>query len=343
MARLTIEVKSQMTTLQLRLLLPKSLASAGWDIVKGRRDVEGILFDDEDPPESLHPALRAVDGVALGHTHFGQAEINAAPRLRVVGRIGVGYDNVDVPALTRRGIPLMMTDTANSVSVAEHTLAFMLALAKKVVEMDAMVHDGHWHERLMRGHIDLFGKTVLIIGFGRIGARTASRCVAMEMRVLVYDTMVLPEMIRAAGCEPIADMDDGIAQADFVCILCPRTSTTTNLFNAPRLARMKRTAFLINTARGGMVDEVALYDALSSGKLAGAALDVFDKEPLPLDSPLLKLPNFLAAPHVAGLTREAAARMAEVTVRNILSVLDGQPNCEMMLNREVLRCAAPGN
>jgi len=216
----------------------------------------------------------------------------------------------------------------------------MLALAKKIVEMDAMVRSGDWHERLMRGHIDLFGKTVLIIGFGRIGARTASRCVAMEMRVLVYDRMVSPEMIRAAGCEPIADMDDGSAQADFVCILCPKTKATTNLFNSSRLAQMKSTAFLINTARGGMLDEAALYDALSSGKLAGAALDVFDEEPLPLDSPLLKLPNFLAAPHVAGLTREAAARMAEVTVRNILGVLDGQPNCELMLNREVLRSAA---
>ena len=148
-------------------------------------------------------------------------------------------------------------------------------------------------------------------------------------------------MIRAAGCEPITDMDDGIAQADFVCILCPKTKATANLFNSSRLAQMKSTAFLINTARGGMLDEAALYDALSSGKLAGAALDVFDEEPLPLDSPLLKLPNFLAAPHVAGLTREAAARMAEVTVRNILSVLDGQPNWELVLNREVLRSAAP--
>jgi len=324
-----------------RLLLPKSLASAGWEIVKSRPDVEGMLFDDEEPPESLHSALREVDGVALGHTHFGQAEIDAAPRLRVVGRIGVGYDSVDVQALTRRRIPLMMTDTANSVSVAEHTVAFMLALAKKIVEMNEMVRSGDWHERLMRGHIDLFGKTVLIIGFGRIGARTASRCVAMEMRVLVYDAMVSPEVIYAAGCEPIADMDDGIGQADFVCILCPKTEATTNLFDAPRLAKMKSTAFLINTARGGMVDEAALYDALSPGKLAGAALDVFDEEPLPLDSPLLELPNFLAAPHVAGLTREAAARMAEVTVRNILSVLDGKPNYALMLNKEALEVGVP--
>ncbi len=234
--------------------------------MKKRGDVEGILFDDEDPPESLHPLLHDVDGLALGHTHFGQAEVDAAARLRVVGRIGVGYDSVDVRALTHRGIPLMMTDTANSVSVAEHTLAFMLALAKKVVEMDAMVRDGRWHERLMRGHTDLFGKTVLIIGFGRIGARTASRCVAMEMRVLIHDTMVAPETIRAAGCEPVADMNDGIAQADFVCILCPKTEATTNLFDAPRLALMKSTAFLINTARGGMVDEKAL---MTRFRLAG--------------------------------------------------------------------------
>ena len=324
----------------MRLLLPKSLASAGWDVLKSRRDVEGILFDDEDPPESLHGLLHEVDGVALGHTHFGQAEIYAARRLRVVGRIGVGYDSVDVAALTRRGIPLMMTDTANSVSVAEHTVAFMLALAKKIIEMDAMVRGGDWSERLTRGHTDLFGKTVLIIGFGRIGARTASRCVAMEMRVLIYDTAVPSEQIRAAGCESVTDMDDGIAQSDFVCILCPKTEATANLFNAKRLARMKKTAFLINTARGGMVDEVALSDALSSGKLAGAAMDVFDTEPLPLESPLLKLPNFLAAPHVAGLTMEAAARMGEVTVRNILSVLDGKPNYDLMLNREALRSGA---
>ena len=241
---------------QLRVLLPESLAKAGWDVLKSRRDVEGILFDDEAPPASLHPTLRSVDGVALGHT-------------------------------------------------------------------------------------DLAGKTVLIIGFGRIGARTASRCLAMDMRVLVYDAMLPSETIRAAGCEPASDMASGIAQADFVCILCPKTTETTNLFDAERLATMKRTAFLINTARGGMVDEAALYQALSSGKLAGAALDVFDTEPLPPDSPLLKLPNFLAAPHVSGLTLEAAARMAEVNVSNILGVLDGKPNSELMLNREALRSAAP--
>jgi D-3-phosphoglycerate dehydrogenase / 2-oxoglutarate reductase len=324
---------------RLCLLLPQSLSQAGWDIVRQRTDVEGILFDDEDPPENLHSALREADGIVLGHTHFGQAEIDAATRLRVVGRIGVGYDAVDVDALTRRGIPLMMTDTENSVSVAEHTLAFMLALSKKIIEMDLMVRKGEWHLRLTRGHTDLFGKTVLIIGFGRIGARTASRCVAMEMRVLVYDTTVSPSTIRDAACEPIGDLDAGLALADFVCILCPKTKETTNLFNAPRLARMKNTAFLINPARGGMVDEPALYDALSSGKLAGAALDVFENEPVSLEHPLLRLPNFLAAPHVAGLTSEAQARMGQTAVRNVLGVLDGQPNYRLMLNRQAVQVA----
>jgi D-3-phosphoglycerate dehydrogenase len=197
------------------------------------------------------------------------------------------------------------------------------------------VRDGHWHERLTRGHADLFGKSVLIIGFGRIGMRTASRCLAMEMQVLVYDPVVAPQNIRASGCEPVDKLDAGVPRADFVCILCPKTKETTNLFDAARLARMKLGAYLINTARGGMVDEAALYGALASGRLAGAAFDVFEQEPPASDNPLLRLPNFVAAPHVAGLTREAAARMAEVTVRNILSVLDGQPNRALVLNKEV--------
>jgi D-3-phosphoglycerate dehydrogenase len=319
-----------------RLLIPQSMAGAGWALINGRDDVDGIVFDDEEPPEHLHPILRDADGVALGHTMFTSAEIDAAPRLRVVGRIGVGYDSVDVAALTRRRIPLMVTSTSNSVTVAEHTVGFMMVLAKKMIEMNAMVRDGRWHDRLSLGPTDVYGKTVLIIGFGRIGTRTASRCLAMEMTVLVYDTSVDDATIRAAGCVPLPNLDEGLPQADFVCILCPKTKETTNLFDAPRLARMKRTAFLINTARGGMVDEVALYAALAGGLIAGAALDVFDTEPPPLDHPLLTLPSFVAAPHLAGITLEAAARMAEVTVNNILSVLDGRPNRELMLNEEVL-------
>jgi D-3-phosphoglycerate dehydrogenase len=311
------------------------MSPAGWALTKARPDIDAIEFDDEESVDTFRSRLRDAAGVVLGHTHFGKPEIEAAPKLEVVGRIGVGFDTVDVAALTARRIPLMMTDTENSVSVAEHMLAFMLALAKKTIEMDAMIRQGQWHERLNRGHVDLCEKTALIIGFGRIGSRTASRCRAMEMKTLVHDIGVAPAMIEKAGCVPAADLDEAVGQADFICILCPKTPATTNLFDRARIARMKPTAFLINGARGGMVDEGALYDALAVKKIAGAAFDVFDQEPVAADHPLLTLPGFIGSPHVAGLTIEAAARMAETSVANVLGVLDGKPNLSLMLNREI--------
>jgi D-3-phosphoglycerate dehydrogenase / 2-oxoglutarate reductase len=319
-----------------RVLIPRSMSPAGWALLEARPDIDALEFDDEEPADIFRSRLRDAAGIVLGHTHFGKQEIEAAPKLEVVGRIGVGFDTVDVAALTSRRIPLMMTDTENSVSVAEHMLAFMLALAKKTIEMDAMIRQGQWHERLNRGHVDLYGKTALIIGFGRIGSRTASRCLAMEMKTLVYDTGVAPATIESAGCTPAANLDEAVGEADFICILCPKTPATTNLFDRARIARMKRTAFLINGARGGMVDECALYDALAAKEIAGAAFDVFDQEPVLADHPLLKLSNFIGAPHVAGLTIEAAARMAETTVANVLGVIDGKPNLSLLLNREVL-------
>ncbi len=147
---------------------------------------------------------------------------------------------------------------------------------------------------------DLFGKTVLIVGFGRIGTRTAKRCLAMEMNVLVYDPYKSAAEIKAAGCEPVADLDAALPHADFVSIHCPKTPETVGMFNAARLKRMKPTAYLINTARGGIIDEPALYDALVSGKLAGAGLDVFEQEPPPVGHSLFELPNVIMAPHVAG-------------------------------------------
>jgi D-3-phosphoglycerate dehydrogenase / 2-oxoglutarate reductase len=158
----------------------------------------------------------------------------------------------------------------------------------------------------------------------------------MEMNVLVYDPYRYSETIRGMGYEPVGDLDEAVARADFITIHCPKTQETVGLFNAARLARMKPTAFLVNTARGGIVDEKALHDALSRNQIAGAALDVFDQEPTPADNPLLKLKNFIAAPHVAGVTREAVDRMAIVTAQNLLSVLDGKPNRENVVNKEVL-------
>jgi D-3-phosphoglycerate dehydrogenase len=319
-----------------KLLLPTTMAKAGWAIVEAREDVEGVPFAPGLPRGEFHQLLEDIAGIALGVQPFSDPELDAAPNLEVVSRIGVGYDAVDVPALTRRSVPLMIGGTANSVSVAEAGVFLAMSLARRGATMDAMVKEGRWADRYKELPVDLAGKTVLIVGFGKIGTRSARRFAAMETNVLVYDPYMYSETIRGSGYEPVQDLDEGIARADFITIHCPKTAETTGLFNAARLAGMKRSAFLVNTARGGIVDEKALYDALSQNRIAGAALDVFEQEPTPQDNPLLTLKNFIAAPHVAGVTREAVERMAVVAVQNILSVIDGKPNRENVINREVL-------
>jgi len=211
----------------------------------------------------------------------------------------------------------------------------MLTLAKRAVEMHALVKQGQWGARLGKLPFDLYGKTVLIIGFGRIGSRTAKRCQAMEMNVQVYDPYKPAADIKAAGCEPVADLDAALPRADFVSIHCPKTPETVGMFNSARFAKMKPSAYIINTARGGIIDEKALHAALTAGKLAGAGIDVFDTEPTPADNPLLKLPNTIVSAHMAGVTVESMDRMAITTVKNILSVLDGTPAKENAVNKEV--------
>jgi D-3-phosphoglycerate dehydrogenase len=164
----------------------------------------------------------------------------------------------------------------------------------------------------------------LIIGFGRIGIRLAKGCLAMGMTVTVYAPLVSKTAISAIGCEVEYDLDIGLSKSDFICVLCPKNERTLNLMNADRLKHMKRSAFLINTARGGIVDENALYDALSTNAIAGAAFDVFAEEPVSLENPLLSLDNFIAAPHLAGTTIEAKSRMALVAVQGVLDALDGK-------------------
>jgi D-3-phosphoglycerate dehydrogenase len=322
-----------------KLLVAESMAPAGWALFTERGDIDAVRF----PAPITTPDFRAlleqhapVHGVALGVTPFAATEISLAKELQVAARIGVGYDAVDVPALTAKRIPLMVAGTANSPSVAEQAMFMMMALAKRGAELHALVQNGGWSKRLTTLPFDLYGKTILIVGFGRIGTRSAKRCLAMEMNVLVYDPYVPDAEIKAAGCEPVKDLDAALPRADFVSIHCPKTPETVAMFNGARLALMKPTAYLVNTARGGIIDEPALHAALTSGKLAGAGLDVFDLEPTPLDNPLLKLPNVISAPHMAGLTRESLDRMGVQTARNIISVLDGNPIRENVINKEVL-------
>jgi D-3-phosphoglycerate dehydrogenase len=328
-----------MATNKKKIFITESFSQAGRVLLGERDDIEMVEFSNMISAGDFQAKLREhapVHGVALGATRFGQTELEASGDMKVVTRIGVGFDAVDVPALSKRKVPLMVAGTANSPSVAEHALFMMLTLAKRATEMHSIVRDNKWAARLGALPYDLFGKTVLIVGFGRIGTRTAKRCLAMEMSVLVYDPYKPATEIRAAGCEPVTDLDAALPRADFVSIHCPKNPETVGMFNAARLKRMKVTAYLINTARGGLVDEPALYEALVSGKLAGAGLDVFEQEPPPAGHSLLNLPNVIMAPHVAGVTREAVDRMSEQTARNILSALDGQPIRQNVINQDVL-------
>jgi D-3-phosphoglycerate dehydrogenase len=323
-----------------KLLLTQSMSQSGRDLLLERGDIEIVDFPNTIAAADFVALLQReapVNGVALGGTPFGKPELEAASAMLVVARIGVGFDAVDVAALTARNVPLMVAGAANSPSVAEQAMFMMMALAKRGAELNAMVQKGSWNDRLRTVPFDLFGKTVLIVGFGRIGTRSAKRCQAMEMQVLVYDPYLPAAEIVAAGCEPVAELDAALPRADFISIHCPKTAETVGMFNAARLARLKPTAYLVNTARGGIIDERALHQALATGKLAGAGLDVFEQEPTPASNPLLQLANVISAPHMAGVTRESLDRMGLETARNILSALDGHPIRNNVINKEVLK------
>jgi len=318
-----------------KVLIPNTMAKAGWEVIAGRDDIEAVAYEPYIAMPDFQKILADTDGVILSLTPLKAPGIAVAPRLRVASRIGVGFDAVEVPALTARGIPLMTVGTANSVSVAEHAIFMMYALAKQVMAQDKLVRDNKWKERWSAMPVDLAERTLLVIGFGRIGTRTAKRCAAMDMPVLVYDPYVPAATIKAAGYEPVTDLDAAVARADVVTIHCPKNPETIGMFNAARLARMKPTAMIINTARGGLIDEAALAAAMKNGKLAGAGIDVFDKEPPAEDNPVFGLPNTIVSAHMAGVTLEAMDRMAIVAVKNVLSVLDGTPNKDNAVNKEV--------
>jgi D-3-phosphoglycerate dehydrogenase / 2-oxoglutarate reductase len=318
-----------------KVLVPHTMGKEGTELLRARDDIEMEIYSATISQAELLPILSDAAGIALSGTPYKQAEMDASPAMQVVARIGVGYDAVEVPALTMRRVPLMVAGTANSTSVAEHAFHLMMALAKRSTALDGMVRKGTWADRHGGLPMELSGKTALIVGFGRIGTRSARRCQGFDMNVLIYDPYVPAEKITEAGCERITDLDAALSRADFVSIHCPKNTETVGMFNAARFARMKRGAFIVNTARGGIIDELAQHAALSSGHLAGAGLDVFDMEPTPVNNTLLQLDTVITSPHMAGVTTESVAGMARVTAENILSVLDGNPNRNNAINPEV--------
>ena len=303
-----------------RILVADSVAAEGIELMKKMADVDvatGLS------PEEL--VARIADYSALvvrSETKVTRVVLEAATNLVVVGRAGVGVDNIDLEAATERGVLVVNAPQANTVAAAEHTIALLLSLARHVPQADASMRAGRWDRKSLVG-IEIAGKTLGVLGLGKIGAEVVRRAIGLEMRVLGYDPFVLEERARAIGVE-LASFDDLIAQADFITVHVPLTTANTGLLGADQIARMKDGVRLINVARGGIIDEQALADAVDAGKVAGAAIDVFTSEP-PGDSPILGDPRVIVTPHLGASTTEAQERVIVDVSEQIVEILDGQP------------------
>jgi D-3-phosphoglycerate dehydrogenase len=260
----------------------------------------------------LLEAVRDCDGLVVrSETKVTLALMEAATRLRVIGRAGVGVDNIDVPAATARGLVVMNAPDGNTITTAEHTIALLVSLARCVPQANGSLREGRWERKRFIG-VELQGKTLGIIGLGRIGRTVAARARAFGMNIIAYDPFVAPEQARDLELE-IAPLDDVFARADFITVHTPLTAETRSIINAQAFQKMKRGVRIINCARGGLVDESALLAAIKEGIVAGAALDVFEQEPPPSDHPLLALDEVIATPHLGASTTEAQEGVA-VTV-----------------------------
>jgi D-3-phosphoglycerate dehydrogenase len=316
------------------LVLSERMPIEGMALLEARRDVQLVILPDREQA-TLAAALAGADGVVLvGERPILTAELIAhAPRLRIAARMGAGTDNFDIPALTAHGIPLLTTGGANAGTVAEHAIYLLLALAKRGPARDRAVKSGAWPRGF--GAVELAGATALLVGYGRIGRAIAQRLRGFDMTILVVD----PHLSAAAqdGVEIAPSLQAALPRADAVLLACALTTETRNLIGPAELQLMKPTAFLVNVARGPVVNEAALMQALKDGQLAGAGLDVLCQEPPERDNPLLGRDDVVLTPHTASHVATTYARMSRVAAQAVLDALDGRLNHELVANYAMLR------
>lgn len=300
----------------------------GLDRLQSVCDVD--LWQDEMPPsyEALCQRASGVNGLLslLTDRIDGGLMDAAGASLKVISQMAVGYDNIDVPAARQRKIALGHTPGALTETTADLAFALLMASARRLVEGVQYVHDGKWktwHPMTLLGR-EVTGATVGIVGLGRIGRAFARRAAGFDMKILAYGRHLTDTDAAAVGAERV-DLDDLLKRSDFVSLHCPLSTETRHLINAATLARMKPSAILINTTRGGVIDQKALYDALVAGVIAGAALDVTDPEPLPADDPLLALPNVIIVPHIGSATVVTRSKIAHMAIDNLIAGVNGRP------------------
>jgi D-3-phosphoglycerate dehydrogenase len=282
-------------------------------VVNNRPDIAG---------DDLLKALPDTDAIIVrGRTKVTADVLAAAPKVKVVGRAGVGVDNIDLKAAQARNVVVVNAPQSTTLAVAEHAMALLLSRARQIPLADSGLRRGEWLKKKLEG-FELSGKTLGVIGMGRIGAAVAARAAAFGMACIGYDPLIAAEEIGKRGAKA-CDLDTLLAQSDIITIHVPLTAETRGLMNADRLAKMKKGAYLVCTARGNIIDEAALLAALDSGQIGGAALDVFAQEPV-VDSPLVKHPKVVCTPHIAAQTAEAQERAARDIAEEILTVLRGE-------------------
>jgi len=303
-----------------------------------RPDID-IAYVEEVSAPSYRPFLNDADAILIRTQPLPADYIAGAPNLKIVSRHGVGFDAVDVSALNERKIPLAVIGDVNSRAVAEHAAMLMLAAARRTVLFDKKMREGDWNYRNSLDCAELDGRTLLIAGFGRIGQRLSQIAKVLGMDVLAYDRFQADETLLARGVHPVADLREGLSRADVVSLHVPKVGDQP-LIGRAELALMKSTAILVNTARGGLVDEAALVDALNNGDLAAAGLDVFEDEPPRPDNPLLSCDRAILSPHNAGLTEACARRMAIAAATNIVNFFDGRLDSTLVVNREQIQAHA---
>jgi len=298
-----------------RVLVRESISDAGVELLRARFDV------DVDGESDLAQIIGRYDGIVIrSATKLTADLIDRATSLKVIGRAGVGVDNVDVVAATRRGIVVANAPESTVVSAAEHTIGLLVALSRNIPQAHAALKQGRW-ERSKFGGVELAEKTLGVLGFGRIGQQVARRAVGLGMRVVAYDPYVATERFRELGAERLATVDQVLGAADFLTLHLPLTDETRASINAEAIAKMRDGVRIVNAARGGLIDEAALVDALRSGKVAAAALDVFSKEPY--EGPLLELENVVVTPHLAASTEEAQDRAGVIVAEQVVAALEG--------------------
>ena len=314
-----------------KIAIIEQIHNDGLELFKKSSDYEYELITDVSE-ENLIKRLPKFDGCTLRVSKLGENILKHCTKLKVISRHGVGYDNVDLSFIKKKNISLLITATANAVAVAEHVIYMMLSISKSINQYDNEVRLGNFKKKASKLEtLELFKKEMLIVGFGRIGRSLIKRCLGFDMKINVFDPFVDDKIIKNFGGNKVTNLDRGLETCDYLSLHIPLTEKTKNLINYERIKTMKKNAIIINTSRGGIINESDLNKALENNIIFGAGLDVFGKEPIEKDNPLINNNKVLLSPHSATFTNECKSRMAIETTKNIIDFFENKLDKSMIV------------